>query len=316
MTGCCLAMRPSLQRGCRMAPSCHEHPFGVASPPPATTRSPPSATCHRLDLRAAWFPTAAPSSIANIRKQSRENAFEEPLVDLGPAPSAVPAAAPTRPSTPTDGWRICWCARCSSACCRRPLASPLARYVMRSVARLVRSGGKRWLLFASCLRRDWLLYAGMRQAHRLRPSATPALARVPRRRFRRWLGRPTAPSSKRVESRAKTPSAQFPALTQRRCGSAATASAHAAEPGLGKSANAALREAGRRIAAAAQQRPAAGVEAGPVDQQLKKRSIASGENAWRSRLNRCCSSSHFHRADMALEGLSRAYRPGSALGRS
>ena len=46
---------------------------------------------------------------------------------------------------------------------RRHGIRPLVRHVMRTVARLVRSGRRLSLLFASCcLRRDWLLYAGMR----------------------------------------------------------------------------------------------------------------------------------------------------------
>ena len=46
---------------------------------------------------------------------------------------------------------------------RRHGIRPLVRYVMRTVARLVTSGRRRSLLFASCcFRRDWLFFASLR----------------------------------------------------------------------------------------------------------------------------------------------------------
>ena len=46
---------------------------------------------------------------------------------------------------------------------RRHGTRPLIRHLMRTVARLVTSGRRRRLLFASCcFRRDWLIFAGLR----------------------------------------------------------------------------------------------------------------------------------------------------------
>ena len=45
---------------------------------------------------------------------------------------------------------------------RRHGIRPLVRHVMRTVARLVTSGRRRSLLFASCcFRRDWLFFASL-----------------------------------------------------------------------------------------------------------------------------------------------------------
>ena len=100
-------------------------------------------------------------------KQGHENAFKGPLVDLD------------LHHPPCRGYRANQAFyaygqmahlllrtvqfRLLPKAARRHGIRPLVRHVMRSVARLVRGGRKRWLLFASCcFRRDWLLYAGMR----------------------------------------------------------------------------------------------------------------------------------------------------------
>ena len=99
--------------------------------------------------------------------QGHENAFKGPLVELD------------LHHPPCRGYRanqafyaygqmahLLLCAvqyRLLPESARRHGIRPLVRHVMRTVARLVRSGRRLSLLFASCcLRRDWLLYAGIR----------------------------------------------------------------------------------------------------------------------------------------------------------
>ena len=100
-------------------------------------------------------------------KQGHENAFKGPLVDLD------------LHHPPCRGYRANQAFyaygqmahlllravqfRLLPKAARRHGIRPLVRHVMRTVARLVRSGRRLSLLFASCcLRRDWLLHAGLR----------------------------------------------------------------------------------------------------------------------------------------------------------
>ena len=92
-----------------------------------------------------------------------ETAFKGLLIDLDLHHAG--GSAPTRHSTPADSWPSCCCAPCSIGCCRRPARHhglrQLIRHLVRTVARLVRSG-RRCLDFARTnFRVDWLYHAAV-----------------------------------------------------------------------------------------------------------------------------------------------------------